>query len=48
LQFRFSEEEYSDNMRSYLVRIASRFNWWVGTLFLTGCLMFLWGIYKSG
>jgi len=48
LQFRFSEEQRSDNLRGYLVRIASRFNWWVGTLFLTGCLMFLWGIYKSG
>ncbi len=48
LQFRLSEEQHSDNLRGYLVRMASRFNWWVGTIFLIGCLMFLWGIYKSG
>ena len=46
LQFRFSEERHADTLRGYLGEMASRFNWWVGSIFLIGCLMFLWGIFK--
>lgn len=46
LQFQFSEEKRADTLRSYLAGMAAKFNWWVGSIFLVGCLMFLWGIFK--
>jgi len=48
LQFSFSEEQHADTLRGYLGGIVARFNWWVGSMFLIGCLMFLSGLFKSG
>jgi polyferredoxin len=47
LQFRFSEENHTNTLRGYLGRMAAKFNWWVGAIFLLGCVMFIWGILKA-
>lgn len=47
LQFRFSEESHTNTLRGYLGRMAAKFNWWVGAIFLLGCVMFVWGILKA-
>ena len=47
LQFRFGEDSSINTLRGYLARMAAKFNWWVGALFLFGCLMFAWGIFKT-
>jgi polyferredoxin len=46
-QFQFSEESHTNTLRGYLVRMAAKFNWWVGAIFLLGCLMFVFGIFKA-
>ena len=46
LQFQFSEEKRADTLRGYLAGMAAKFNWWAGSIFLIGCMMFLWGIFK--
>ena len=48
LQFQFSEEKHADTLRGYLAGMAAKFNWWVGSIFLIGCLMFVWGIINPG
>jgi polyferredoxin len=48
LQFGFGEKIRAHTMRDYLVQMISRFNGWVGAIFLLGCLMFVWGIVKAG
>jgi len=47
LQFRFSEDSRTNTLRGYLGRMAAKFNWWVGAIFLLGCVMFIWGILKA-
>jgi polyferredoxin len=46
LQFRFSEDSRINTWRGYLGRMAAKFNWWVGAIFLLGCVMFVWGVVK--
>jgi polyferredoxin len=46
LKFQFSEEKQVETLRGYLAGLVAKFNWWVGSIFLIGCLMFLWGILK--
>lgn len=48
LKFQFSEEKQADTLHGYLAGMAAKFNWWVGSIFLIGCLMFLWGIINYG
>jgi polyferredoxin len=47
LQFQFSEESHTNMLRGYLAKMATEFNWWVGAIFLLGCLMFVFGIFKA-
>lgn len=46
LKFQFSEEKQVEALRGYLAGLAAKFNWWVGSIFMIGLMMFLWGIFK--
>jgi len=48
LQFQFSEARRADTLSGYLAGMAAKFNWWVGSIFLIGCLMFVWGVINPG
>jgi len=44
LQFELGEKGGVPTWRGKLREVMSRFNWWVGGLFLAGCAMTVWGI----
>lgn len=44
LRFELGEHGGAANLRAKLRDVMSRFNWWVGALFLAGCILTVWGI----
>lgn len=47
LRFSFGDQKFSGTFSEYLLRLVSRFNWWVGGIFIAGLLMFVVGILKA-
>ncbi len=44
LRFELGEHGTTASLRGKLRDVLSRFNWWVGGVFLAGCVMTVWGI----
>ncbi len=44
LRFELGEHAGAATLRAKIRDVLSRFNWWVGALFLAGCILTVWGI----
>jgi len=47
LRFELGEKGGTPTWRVKIRAVMSRFNWWVGALFLAGCIMSVWGILSQ-